>query len=397
MELIYRENMIQESAGRISGFELAGRFAKEDTTRGFFATKHSGTPDYRQRGDLTFLTNSLLPYSRVRWNDYQRQFRLLRDPDTRWSFLLRSLSVHLPSMALEHAAKLGALGFAAKKMYGLIPSTWLDNFFVIPVGLTAPDGDGDEEQVVAFTLPLDDTYTAWSKFVRTLIEHESFSDIGRELLDLAQDMFAPSFNPLASIPWKWGEFFARGNAWDPFRDRMIVPRGDAEAGGWVAGRKMVAWTLDQFGVISTLTYPATAALAGRAFEPGTDSTVEVFLGTAARATGVGRFIRWSGAGANESDWAEIEAMDQEDAALRESYNGLVQRLRTERWRLMKLKDKLEPERRARLERLKSWYSGVYMPRARAASLALERGNTQLADQIIADVDTITLRWFAEGP
>jgi hypothetical protein len=396
MELVYRENMIQEAAGRIGGFELAGRFAKEDPTRGFFATKHSGTPDYRQRGDLTFLTNSLFPYSRVRWNDYQRQFRLLRDPDTRWGFLLRSLSVHLPSMALEQAAKLGLLGYTLKKMYELMPSVWSDNFFVIPIGLTAPDGDGDEEQVVAFTLPLDDTYTAWSKLVRTLIERESSSGIGRELVDLAKDLFVPSFNPLGSIPIKWAEFAAGRNPWDPFRDRPIIPRGDFDAGGWHAGRKMTAWTLNQFGVLSTLTYPATAALAGRAFEPGTDSTVEVFLGTAARATGAGRFIRWSGAGANESDWAEIEAMDQESAALRRSYNGLVQRLRTERWRLMKLQDTLEPERRARLERLKSWYSGVYMPRARAASLAHERGNTQLAEQIIADVDTITLRWFAEG-
>ena len=376
--------VFQETAAKVAAWQIYGARGIVGKDRAYRVRKYAGTPDWKQRGLATPITNSVWMYSKVRWNGLQADLSLATKKESAARWWWRRMVWTFAPTSLTKLAMWGAFGPVLKELFDKIPQYFLDNYDVIPLG-TEPGGDDGEEKVIFLTLPQDDV----GRFLRRAMmqgmdllreatgddtRRGSWEQAASELFDTTRGELVPNLNPILDMLGRWSQFAGGLNPYDSYFGQPIVPRTDWEAGGWYAARRMLAWTVNKFGVLSTAAYPFTGPLVGQPFggEQGEDSTVEVAVRS---VPGINRLLRISDRGLSEQEWADLENEERERARFRLELPREVRRLTSERYRLQRRPDqKLGDADRKRLGKLNGWYNEVYLPTTRGIRLAQEAGD-----------------------
>jgi hypothetical protein len=392
LELIEHAGAVTETATKVAGWRVLEEKGVPVQERSYRVRKYVGTPDYKQRGLATALTNSAMMYSRVRWNGLQADISLATNPETAAGWWWRQLvNVVLPT-SIAKAAAYGAFGVAIRAMFGVddeddesapgkvaswtdetgkrVAKYFLTDYDVIPLGVNR---DG---KAVFITIPRDDlgkfiARTWWhaTDLVQLgaggeLREGEGVRDVlGNQFTDMKEELI-PAFSPPIEITSKWLQYGAGINPVDSFYNQQIVPHKEWAAGGWDADSKMIAWTLDEFGAPGALVHYPLSPLLGESFETGTSGGVEAVMKTAGAMTGLKRLLRVSDSGLTSDQWAMLENADREAAAFRLSLPDSAQDASTRRYFLMRremLGDALSEKERNEMHGLNLFYNAAYVP------------------------------------
>ncbi len=392
LEFIEHAGALTETATKVAGWRVLEQAGVPVQERSYRVRKYVGTPDFKQRGLATALTNSTFMYSRVRWNALQADGGLATNPDTAAGWWWRQMINVIMPTTVARLAAYGVLGATIRAMFGVSDdddesvagkaATWTDesgkrvatyfltDYDVLPLGVNQ---DG---KAVFITIPRDDlgkfiARTWWhamdlaqlgaggelreGKTTREVVG-SMFSDVKGELL--------PSFSPPIEITSKWLQYGAGINPIDSFYNQQIVPRKEWAAGGWQADSKMIAWTLDKFGAPGAVVHYSLSPLLGESFETGTSGGTEAVMKTAGSMTGLSRFLRVSDSGLTSDQWAMLENADQEEAAFRLSLPEAARDATSRRYFLMRremLGDELSAQENDEQHGLNLFYHAAYLP------------------------------------
>jgi len=400
---------VQETAGKVSAWQMITKrqeAAKKlgielisDPEKAFVVREYAGTPNFKERGLWTPITNSLFMYSNVRWQGLVADLRLARKSGTRSGWWFRRLWTDIASTTISKAFKYGApaTGINAilasifgggddleeearnqESILGWIGTYFFRNYDVVPLGqVKTPLG----LKTVFFTIPKDEMGQlisgVWSAFLDAAlelggVETRAGSPQGAlaEAADTLYDGLVPNLSPPLLIAQKWAEFFCGRNPRDNFYGADIVPKTEWEHGGWQSTKKMMAWTEGQFGSAGQLTHILTAPLWGRSFEAGEETLVERIVNL---PVGWNRYVRVSNRGLTEDDWAEIQANKAEAARFKLGLPDSARYLTKEHYRKSNL-DAADAGDRELLENLllKEWYNKSYLPLTKKIRLAIEK-------------------------
>lgn len=361
--------VFQETISKVAGYRLLAERGVPQRKRAFIVRKQVGTPDVRQRGLATDLTNSVRMYHKVKINGAQWDANLALDPSTAAGWWWRRMATSLLPVTFTKLAAYGLLGAGMKALLDAIPNYYQENYDLMLLGLLFGGDDDDEKGKAAFiTVADDDTgkflRRAWSLLLDGIAQQMGVDtrrkyagETAQELGKLLLGEVAGTPNPILNLAWRWGQYAVGVNPTDSYYQAPIVPHREWQAGGMAATKKMLAWTADQFGVLSTLGHAVTGPVLGQAFESGAETPVEHTLRS---LPGVSRFIRISDRGYSERQWAEIKAEEREAArfkvGLPESANKAVRDLYT-----LRSRDDLSLKEWHRMNTLSAWYSRFYLP------------------------------------
>ena len=372
--LVEGVGVFQETITKVASYNLLKQKGLGAREAAHIVRKYVGTPDYKQRGLATAVTNSVWMYSKVKWNGLQADAHLATNPKTAAGWWWRALAMNVVPTWTYRAALAGAFGGAIAEMFQRIPKYFLDSYDCIPIGWVFAPGDEEEPdagKVAFFTIPKDETGRLLSAIGGSMYDvaqemmgsdsksgsaHKALAEAGREM----QAAVVPDMNPAFDIIWKWSQFGAGVNPVD-HTGRQIVPRDEWTAGGWDASKMMLTWTSDKFGVISDLMKWA-----------GRDNVLPSRFRGASGAEenapwyttipGLSRLMRTSDYGLREDEWTDIENDEQERARFRLGLGKEIRGATSERYALSQ-QDKfgLDDKRSLRLFHLNSWYAHTYMP------------------------------------
>ena len=372
--------IIQETLPKVAADKLLQQRRLGQKERSFTVRKYAGTPDYKQRGLSTGLTNSVLMYSKVRWNGLQWDLDLATSKDTAASYWWRRMLWTIMPTTVTKMAAYGLMGPAVAQLYAAIPKYFMDNYDVIPLGWIMGDDDDDDDdkknetvadkigKAIFATVQQDDTgrmiQSTWAHILDMAAEAVGLDGRAANVESVAKDLFGDitdnvigQVNPVLDIASKWAQFASGTNPRDSHFGSDIVPPAEWQAQGWPATSKMLAWTADKFGVVSTIIHGITGPTIGNPFEEGQETTVE----TVTRSVpGLSRILRVSDRGYSESQWAEVEAAEQERARFK---LGLPEEARTAIKRLYQLQRRVDPLSDKESEEfalLKKWYANSYL-------------------------------------
>lgn len=374
-DVIEGVGVFQETISKVAGYKILEKRSVGKRERAFIVRKYVGTPDYKQRGLATGLTNSLYMYSKVRWNGLQFDSELATSADTAAGYWWRRMVWTVMPTTVTKVAAAGLLGPAVAAMFAAIPKYFLDNYDVWPLGWIKDDDDDDDDEdkgkVAFITIPQDDTgrflKQVWSHILDIGIEASGGETRSSGLNEIAGDLFGdvkaelfPSFNPIIDISLKWAEYATDINPRDAHFGSDIVSPTEWDArysDAWPARKKMLAWTFDKFGVLSTIGRAVTGPAVGNPFDSDSETVVEQSV----RMTpGLDRMIRISDRGLSEKEWSDMEAEEAEAAAFRLS---LPKQVRDSTKYLYKLRNCNELTQTEFIEKetISAWYNEAYMP------------------------------------
>lgn len=372
---IKANNEFWETIGKVGPNQLLQEKGYGRQERSFITRKYVGTPDYMQKGLATVATNALLMYQKVRNNGLEWDGHLATTAGTRGSYWFqRALGTLLPT-TINKAAAYGLLGLGAKAAMDAIPKYFFENYDVIPIGALLGGDDEDKKKKrrqVFLTIAQDDT----GRFIKRLWSHildfsaqqagmkpgdtrsASSGSIVHSFLGDVQDETIGNLNPPLDLALRWSQFAGGMNPQDPHFNSNIIPDRQWQAGGLEQTKAMLSWSLNKFGVLSTLAHSLTAPTVGSPFEEGQETPVQ----TVARSVpGLSAILRVSDRGYSEQQYAEIEAEETERAEFK---LGLPPESRTATstlYRLQRQVDELGKDETDQKLVLQKWYNQAYLP------------------------------------
>jgi hypothetical protein len=364
----------QETAGKIAGWKALEEKGVTGSERAYMVRKFTGTPDIQQRALWTPITNATLMYSKVRWNGLQADMSLALGKGTASAWWWRRVVWGLLPATLAWAATRGMFGDDEEEKFGKINPSDLENYDTVPLG-TVSAGPGKDDRVLYLTIPQDDT----GRFLRKAWWHvldaafgKDKRKAGHQLFNAVEGELIPATSPTLDITSKWAQFAGGRNPEDKFYGREIVPRLEWEAGGWHASKKMLAWTVQKFGVLGDVAHWATGPVLGAPFKSGEEIPIE----TAIRgAPGLNRYLRMSREGSDNEHWAEIEAEDSERARFKLSLPREVRELTRKRYVLNRSKKRLSDKELEDRAIVNAWYNNLYLPATKAIRADEEAGES----------------------
>ena len=379
--------VLQETASKVAAYQLLGAKGVTGEKRGFIVRNYTGTPNIYRRGLATNVTNSMLFYSKVRWNGQRADADLAFNPETAAAWWWRGMVwVLLPKMMMWTARRglLAGAGYGAFKglqeLFELMPDYFLQSYDVIPLGTI---GDEDKEKGVFLTIPQPDTWRFMGSVVWQMLQLGETATgvrsgtVERSMRDLLREFHGeliPGWNPLINLATVAGQYALGINPYERFFGEPLIPQREWKAGGWRSGQKLAQYFFDQTGVVGALASTAhgIARAHGAVFSDDDITTTEAW----ARFPGVSRLIRITDRGLDETLWAETEADEQEQAVFQLDLPKQVRRLNVKRFLFNKkvLREKLTPEQLDEKDRLNAWYSNAYEPLSAAMHSWQELGN-----------------------
>jgi N12 class adenine-specific DNA methylase len=377
-DFVQKTGKFMEAVPKLAADDLLKQRKVGARKRSFHVRKHAGTPDSRQKGLWTPLTNTLWMFQRVRLVGLFADLGLATSSIDKtgaawwWRTVVTSLAPTTLTKLTAYGAA-GVFGKGVQEMLTMIPTYFLDNFIVIPLGWV--DGGDDEDKrgkVVFAAIPKADTDRIVGSISAKamdigleLLGHDvrpgTAGDIGMEIGDEVLSSTIGTFTPPLDIALKWAEYGAGGIPRDSHYKTDIIRRNEWQAGGWEAMRPMLSWTVSKFGIASTIAHPLTEPILGNSLGESKDQSK---LETTIRSTpGVSRIIKVTDRGKTDRQWAAINAADAEQARFKLGLDGEVRGRTTERSFLQQVaKDGEITQKEADdLALLNKWYNDTYLP------------------------------------
>lgn len=381
---------VEEAAGKISAYNLLGNKGVTGKQRAYDVRKITSTPDWTQSGLLTKFTNLVWMYSRIGFNALQTSAQLAtnnypghKNTAAGWwwrSAVMTALPVLITKAIMmvdpddeEYPEELRALSRLLRR----IPAYFRENYLSVPFG-ERTNSEGVKETIF-MSIPLNPEDAFLAKITGALFDamHIVAGGKPRETRSIRQaagkvasgvaDLAAPNLSPPINTGITWIDYLTGKTPKDRFRDTPVIPKRTPE--GWESDKKMIQWTINQFGVVAQLAAPATNAMFGEEFSDRKMSTGEAIVDGALKASGAGRIFRHSGRGQDEADWVDFERESQQRKELRAAYvPPAINRINSELSRLRGIPAaELSPTQMQRRKQLSIFDSAVVQPLSEGAA------------------------------
>lgn len=335
-----------EVAMKVAGWKVLADRNLTDAERAYRVKKFVGTPDYKQAGMYTGVTNGIMMYSKVRWNGLQADLSLATDKEiaSRW-WWRQTLNSILPT-SFSKLCAYGAFGVfdglgqlmgygdeedeeqisETIQRYGSNISTYFfTSYDSIPLGLRKREG---KWELIWLSIPRDDLGATISKLWwnvtdmmiiargKEVKDGSNMSDaVGNVLGDIVGAAI-PDLAPPLQIAYAYGDYAVGNNPESPFLGGRIIDDDHYEMGGSYAAADMLEWTFDQFGVMGAIAkYGATPILNEKGEAGGMGGGMSELKALGA-VTGLSSYFRWSDTGIREKEYGDKKRKKRADAQKR---------------------------------------------------------------------------------
>lgn len=392
---------ITENMSKVAGYTMLGQYGITGSKRGYLVRKYVGTPHHTQRGAWSGITNALLMYSKVRWAGLQSDIRVLRNPDTRLGAGMRVLSTSIIPKALMFGILHGYLDDipgmpGLRKRFEMIPNYYMMDYDVLPLWLQT-DSHGNTK-VRFITLPMGDIERATGRLFWETLEaieataggqtrHKTGLEAWMELFQEGISEIKGTWIPPLDLISNWNDYMKGQNPYDDFYNKQIIPKTEWDAGGLAAMGKMFRWSVNKFGIVSSVTQPVFDTVYGRPMETGEDSTTEILTRWAGKMTGIGRFWRLTDAGLDERRWILMDAESQARAAVRHNApNARALTSRVYELRQWAANHDLTPKEKKEKRIISGWFERTYRRKMRQILAAESQDDSQTAGRLLEELE-----------
>ena len=323
-----------EVAMKVAGWKVLDGRNLTDADRAYRVKKFVGTPDYKQAGTYTGVTNGIMMYSKVRWNGLQADLSLAFDKEiaSRW-WWRQTLNTILPT-SFSKLCAYGAFGMldglgqlmgygddekeekiseTLERYYGNISTYFLTSYDSIPMGLRKREG---KWELMWLSIPRDDLGATIAKLWwhatdmmiiargKEVKDGSNMSDaVGSVLGDIVGTAI-PDLAPPLQIGRAWGSYAIGNNPESPFLGGRIIDDDHFDVGGSYAAADMLEWTFDQFGVMGAIAKYGAAPILNEKGEAGGMGGGMAELKTLGAVTGLSSYFRWSDSGMREKEYGD---------------------------------------------------------------------------------------------
>lgn len=318
-----------------------------------------GTPNWRRRGTISHITNTLFPFSNIMVQGFRSDLDIATSPATRTGFMFDMVLTHVLPKLLMFMAALGGAGDDLEEFFTKVSEYDKSNYMVIPMGWSYGEKGG--RKAVYWRVPHDESgrliaAVAWKVLTAMRGDPKSL----QQIVDMGAGQL-PKLAPPITIGATWVAYLSGKNPYDDFRGRPLMPDKVHQAGGRYALTSMVKWTVNQMGLASFATH-----------DPSGKSSVESALQVTPL---LNRIIKISDYGEREESMKKISEKQAEDAALSLDRGAAAVSYTKERYILSQklAADEISTDERVRLSRLNKYYP-VYLTYSRAIKRANEKGD-----------------------
>ena len=209
-----------EGIPKIAGYEYLKGQGMEDKEMASFIRTMLGSPNFREGGLLTPITNSIFLFSNAIKEGYKSDFRAFKNPETRGAFFFKMFIANILPKLIMLAIAGGLLGDKFKKMMGNVSEYNKTNYTIIPLGV---DENG---KTIYLRIPEDETgrlvsglvWKSLNLFNKKKVEVEDLADLFSFYAGQVPSL-APRFSSMKAIM----QYLSGQNPYDEFRNRNIIP------------------------------------------------------------------------------------------------------------------------------------------------------------------------------
>lgn len=349
-----------ETLPKIAGYSLRKQLGESGRELAYNTRNYTGTPNFRVKGLSTDTTNAIFMFSNIFKEGLKADMELATDPKTRGGYWFKTVKVDLLPKLFMVLAGAGILGKELKDHYDRMSEYDKTNYITIPLGRV--EGGDHGWKSVYLRIPHDETgRLAAGVFWKMANLYKGKPETWSEILAFGAGQL-PTVSPAIDLARTWGLYLTGRNPYDYFRGRTIIPETEFKAGGWPALKKMVRWTVNEFGLAQFATH-----------DPSEQTTFEVTL----QATPLlNRLVRVSDFGLIESDKEAVTNMERERAIHAVHRSEVARDFLRDRWLLQQRKQAgVIPSQDLRaLRMMELFYAHRFKPIDQAIKRAEERGD-----------------------
>jgi hypothetical protein len=283
-----------ESLSKIAGYNILKSKDVPPMERAFYTRNYIGTPNFRTHGLSTETTNAIFIFSNIMKEGLKADIGLATNPKTRSGYWWSTAKVDLFPKLLMVLAGAGLFGVGLKKFIDKVSEYDKTNYIIIPLGES-------KGKAVYARLPHDETGRLMSAMFWKV------ANVFQGKPEQLTQIFAfgagqmPQLTPALSAGTGWLQYLSGNNPYEPFRGGNVLTDTEYKAGGGLALKKMVTWSLGEFGASQFFTY-----------NKDTNSTFETALQLTPIAN---RLIKASDSGVYQELRQERRKIEQEQARI----------------------------------------------------------------------------------
>lgn len=219
-------NRVIEANTKIAGYQILTKKGMSEERAGMKVRNYVGTPNFRERGTATFLTNEVFVFSNVAVQAWRTEAEIATNPKTRSGYLLK-MSLSLAPKLLLIAAELGLIdhlfgeddkGRKLSDMFKRMTEYDKTNYFAIPISWVG-------NKVLYWRIPSDESERGLHALMRKTLT--TIVGKGQNWSQIA-DLFAGQVpfsgtNPTVEIARIFTSYMRDNNPYDSFRGRLAIP------------------------------------------------------------------------------------------------------------------------------------------------------------------------------
>ncbi len=209
-----------------------------------FVRTRLGSPNFREGGTLTPVTNSMFLFSNAIKEGVKTDFGAATDPKTKSGYWWKTFMANVLPKLLMAMAAYGIFGKKVKELMGKASEYDKTNYTVIPLG------EDENGKAIYARLPQDESGRLVSAIIWKFLNSGNRGDL--KFSDLAEvfsvfggniPSLAPNFTALGAI----GQYLSGKNPYDAFRGRNIISDDAFAAGVKYSLPELVNWLIQNNG------------------------------------------------------------------------------------------------------------------------------------------------------
>lgn len=216
-----------EGLPKIAGYEYLKGQGMEDKEMASFIRTMLGSPNFREGGLLTPITNNLLLFSNAIKEGYKTDIRPVTNKETRGVYFFKTFIADILPKLIMLAIAGGLLGDKFKKMLENVSEYNKTSYTIIPLGV---DENG---KTIYLRIPHDESgrlvgglvWKSLNLFNKKKADGEDIADLFSFYAGQVPSL-APSFTATKAIM----QYLSGQNPYDEFRNRNIIPDLEYKAG-----------------------------------------------------------------------------------------------------------------------------------------------------------------------
>lgn len=357
---------------KIAGYNLRKKFGESGDILAYNTLHYTGTPNFRVKGLRTQTTNAFFMFSNIIKEGIKSDLQLAVDPKTRGGYWWKTVKVDIMPKFFMVLASSGVLGKELKDHYDRMSEYDKTNYITFPVGRV--DGKEGKWKSLYVRFPHDETgRLAGAVFWKMAQAFKGKPQAWQQILAFGAGQL-PTVSPAIDLASTWGTYLAGKNPYDWFRGRPILPETEFKAGGWPSLKRMVEWTVNEFGFTQFTTH-----------DPSEKTTFEMTL----QLTPVfNRLIKASDYGLREQTREVFGEVERERAVHRLNRGDGAKKFLMDRWRLQQAKqaEAIPSQDLRKLKKMERFYAMTFGPIDSALRRAEERGDISTTVRLRKQLD-----------